>query len=285
MTAELPPGAGPGTDDPAVTEQLEPMWDALDEGDFGAALELAEDCVEDHPQSGAAWLGLAAARYETGDAGGTREAAETAGRLGVSEEPMRQWYLAAASHYEWDFASARNRLDELLAREPEFAEAWYLLAQVSEMQGDDVMARRGYARAQDLDPDRFAMPHRIDDEAIHDAVESAREQLPEQFRTVLDELAVTVRPVPDEDLARNEDPDGPPVPPDVLGLFVGGSQLEQSVFDVGAQPGLIFLFQKNLERVCPDEAVLVEEVRITLWHELAHYLGFDEEDMPELGLE
>lgn len=285
MTAELPPGAGPGIDDPAVTEQLEPMWDALDEGDFTVALELAEDCVEEHPESGAAWLGLAAARYELGDVSGTREAADTAGQFGVNEEPMRQWYLAAAAHYEWDFVSARDLLEQLLARESEFAEAWYLLAQVGEMQGDDVMARRGYTRAHDLDPDRFQMPRRVDDDVIHTAVERAREQLPEQFRNLLDELAVTVRPVPDEDLARNEDPDGPPIPPDVLGLFVGSSQLERSVFDVGTQPGLIFLFQKNLERVCATEEVLVEEIHVTLWHELAHYLGFEEEDMPELGLE
>jgi predicted Zn-dependent protease with MMP-like domain len=153
------------------------------------------------------------------------------------------------------------------------------------MQGDEVMARRGYARAHDIDPDRFAMPRRVDEELILEAVHQAADSLPDQFRELLDELAVVVRPSPDEDLARNEDPDGPPIPPDVLGLFVGSSQLEKSVFDVGSQPGLIFLFQRNLERACPDEETLVEEIHITLWHELAHYLGFEEEDMPELGLE
>lgn len=285
MTTELPPRGEPGTDDPAVVQQLEPMWDALDEGDFGAALEMAEECVEENPQSGAAWLGLAAARYEIGDVAGTREAAESAGQYGVNEEPMRVWYLAATAHYEWDFQTARDELDALLAREPDFAEAWYLLAQVSEMQDDEVMARRGYARAHDLDPDRFSMPRRVDDEVITAAVEQARQELPDEFRKVLDQLAVTVRQLPDEELARNEDPEGAPVPPDVLGLFVGRSQLDQSVFDTGEQPGLIFLFQKNLERMCPDEDVLVEEIHVTLWHELAHYLGFEEDDMPELGLE
>ncbi len=285
MTTEFPPGVGPGADDPAVVEQLEPMWDALDEGDFSAALEMAEGCVEENPQSGAAWLGLAAARYELGDVVGTRDAAENAGEFGVSEEPMRVWYLAATSHYEWDFRAARDQLDALLTREPDFAEAWYLLAQVSEMQSDEVMARRGYTRAHDLDPDRFSMPRRVEEAVIHTAVDQARQELPEQFRTLLDNLAVTVRPTPDELLARSESLDGAAVPPDVLGLFVGSSQLEQSVFDVGTQPGLIFLFQKNLERVCSTDEALVEEIHITLWHELAHYLGFEEEDMPELGLE
>ncbi|RKZ11722.1 hypothetical protein DRQ32_05305 [bacterium] len=285
MATELPPQGEPDLDDPAVVQELEPMWDALDEGDFGAALQMAEDCVNTNPESGAAWLGLAAARYELGDVTGTREAAENSGQFGVNEEPMRVWYLAATAHYEWDFPTARDELDALLAREPDFAEAWYLLAQVSEMQDDDVMARRGYARAHDIDPDRFTMPRRIDDEMIHAAVAQARGELPAEFRKLLDELAVTVRPVPDEALARNEDPDGDPVPPDVLGLFVGSAQLERSVFDVGAQPGIIFLFQKNLERICTDEDALIEEIHVTLWHELAHYLGFEEEDMPDLGLE
>jgi predicted Zn-dependent protease with MMP-like domain len=147
------------------------------------------------------------------------------------------------------------------------------------------MARRGYARAQDLDPERFSMPRRVDEDVVQDAVEQAREKLPDQFRELLDELAVTVRPTPDMELARAENAQGTPIPPDVLGLFVGRSQLEKSVFDVGSQPGLVFLFQKNLERVCPDEETLVEEIHITLWHELAHYLGFEEEDMPGLGLD
>ena len=30
---------------------------------------------------------------------------------------------------------------------------------------------------------------------------------------------------------------------------------------------------------------LVEQIRITLYHELGHYLGFEEEDMDDLGLE
>jgi predicted Zn-dependent protease with MMP-like domain len=285
MTSELPPGVGPDLDDPAVVEQLEPVWDALDEGDFNAALDLAESCVAAHTESGAAWLALAAARYEMGDIGGTREAADRAGRFGCSEEPMRIWYLAAASHYEWDFADARDDLEALLAREPDFAEAWYLLAQVGEMQGDEITARRGYTRAHDLDPERFGMPRRVEEPVIHDAVAQARRELPDQFRELLDELAVVIRPVPDRNLAMSEEPNGMPIPPDVLGLFVGRSQLEHSVFDSGSSPGLILLFQKNLERVCPTDETLVEEVHVTLWHELAHYLGFEEEDMPELGLE
>ena len=51
------------------------------------------------------------------------------------------------------------------------------------------------------------------------------------------------------------------------------------------QPGVVFLFQKNLERMCPDRPTLEDEIRITVWHELAHYLGFGEDEMEEMGLD
>ena len=86
-------------------------------------------------------------------------------------------------------------------------------------------------------------------------------------------------------MAQAEGENEEPVPPDVLGLYVGTDRLDHSVFNPLDHPGIIFLFQRNLERVCPDRPTLIQEIRITLWHELAHYLGFGEEDMADLGLE
>ena len=47
----------------------------------------------------------------------------------------------------------------------------------------------------------------------------------------------------------------------------------------------ILLFRKNLERAATDAAHLVEEIRITVLHETAHYFGLDEDDLEELGLD
>jgi predicted Zn-dependent protease with MMP-like domain len=47
---------------------------------------------------------------------------------------------------------------------------------------------------------------------------------------------------------------------------------------------VIHLFQRNLERIARDEEELVEEIRITLFHEIGHRLGFDEEGVDALGL-
>ena len=284
MSSERPPHGGPPAAD-EIHRRLEDVWSALDDDELERALHLAEGLHRDHPEVASVGLGLAAARYENGLVRGTLDAAAGAGALDDSDEDaLRRWYLAAAHHYLWQFDDARSILDALLREHGDFAEAWYLSAQVCEVEGDEVGARRGYDRAFELEPERFPRPHRFDDAAMRDAVQAARDDLPERFQDVLDELAIVIEPTPTRELAASDGGDDP-VPPDVLGLFVGVNQLEKSVFAPVEHPGIIFLFQRNLERMCGDPEMLIEEIRTTLWHELAHYLGFEEDQMADLGLE
>ena len=46
----------------------------------------------------------------------------------------------------------------------------------------------------------------------------------------------------------------------------------------------VILFRKNLEKVCGDRNDLVEQIQITVRHEIGHHLGLSEEDMERLGL-
>jgi predicted Zn-dependent protease with MMP-like domain len=50
-------------------------------------------------------------------------------------------------------------------------------------------------------------------------------------------------------------------------------------------PSSIALFQRNLERHVRDEAELREEIEVTLLHEVGHFLGLDEDDLRERGLD
>jgi predicted Zn-dependent protease with MMP-like domain len=80
--------------------------------------------------------------------------------------------------------------------------------------------------------------------------------------------------------------EAPPLDPELLGLFVGTALNERTFAAPGVEePPRIFLFQRNLERFSRDEAELSAEIARTLHHELAHYLGFAEEDMADLDLD
>ena len=71
--------------------------------------------------------------------------------------------------------------------------------------------------------------------------------------------------------------------PDLLGLVVGASLAEP---DESPLPPQIILFLENLwDFAEADEEFYREEVRTTYLHELGHYLGLDEIDLEERGLE
>lgn len=71
---------------------------------------------------------------------------------------------------------------------------------------------------------------------------------------------------------------------DLLGVFEGLS-LEDGEPQAPSHLPRIRLFLDNLwDYADMDEALFREEVRVTLLHELGHYLGFDEEQVAQLGL-
>ena len=50
-----------------------------------------------------------------------------------------------------------------------------------------------------------------------------------------------------------------------------------------ALPDRITLYRQPLLQSCASRAELAREIRITLWHEVGHYLGLDEDDLHRLG--
>jgi predicted Zn-dependent protease with MMP-like domain len=70
---------------------------------------------------------------------------------------------------------------------------------------------------------------------------------------------------------------------DTLGLFVGAQLVEENDLPI---PPQIILFLKNIWDVAEtNEKHFREEVRTTFLHELGHYLGLDEAELTERGLE
>lgn len=111
-------------------------------------------------------------------------------------------------------------------------------------------------------------------------VEATLAKLPAKLRDQARALPVTYEPFPNEDLVN----DG--IETDTLGLFVGGEFSEEGHVPIPAQ---IILFLETIWLMIEDEGggerEFRHEVRTTLLHELGHYLGLDEGDLEERGLE
>jgi predicted Zn-dependent protease with MMP-like domain len=104
---------------------------------------------------------------------------------------------------------------------------------------------------------------------FHDAVRAALDELPPEIAAGLQNVAVVVE-------------DENPEDPDVFGLYHGVPLPERG--DVaGLPPDTISIYRRPLEASFPDPEELRDEIRITVLHELAHYFGFDEERIAELG--
>ena len=71
---------------------------------------------------------------------------------------------------------------------------------------------------------------------------------------------------------------------DLLGLFLGVPYKEK-IGNPHAGSDRIILFRRNLEASCQGDRELAAEIRVTLIHEIGHYLGLNEEELTDRGLE
>ena len=101
--------------------------------------------------------------------------------------------------------------------------------------------------------------------------------LPDEFRGRMENVVVVVEDYPSvEDAARAGVPRE-----ELLGLFHGVPRSEQE-WRGGAPnqlPERIVLYKRNIEALCSTKEELVEEIRLTVLHEIGHYFGLSEEDL------
>ncbi len=108
-------------------------------------------------------------------------------------------------------------------------------------------------------------------------IEATLAELPAPLRERAKQLPVTFEPAPNADLVA----DG--IAADSLGLFTGAEFTEEGHVPL---PPQIILFLENLwDFAEQNEEIFCHEVNITYLHELGHYLGLDEDDLFERGLE
>ena len=75
------------------------------------------------------------------------------------------------------------------------------------------------------------------------------------------------------------------IEPDTLGLFVGPEFAHEESTTVPLPPQIILFLENLWDQAEADEEIFREEVHTTFLHELGHYLGLDEDDLFDRGLE
>ena len=111
-------------------------------------------------------------------------------------------------------------------------------------------------------------------------VKRAIERIPEEIRSHLDNVMISVRRRPSTEMMREM---GLKSENDLLGLFEGVPLTERSITTPPLFPDTIFLFQDALEQICETIEDLEEQIEITVVHEVAHFVGMDEERLADLG--
>ena len=107
-------------------------------------------------------------------------------------------------------------------------------------------------------------------ERFEELVADALDSIPDELAELMDNVAVFV-----EDRHRQRG---------LLGLYQGVPLTERDAGYAGmVMPDRITIYRLPICAMCADEAEVVEQVRITVVHEVAHHFGIDDHRLHELG--
>ena len=115
------------------------------------------------------------------------------------------------------------------------------------------------------------VPLEMDRDRFDALVDQALDGIPDELASLVRNVVVLVEDEPPED------------EPDLLGLYEGVALTERWGDPMMELPDRIFVFRGPLLDMCESEEELVEEVRITVVHEVAHHFGIDDDRLHDLG--
>ena len=117
----------------------------------------------------------------------------------------------------------------------------------------------------------------MSDDEFESAVSDALNRIPAKIAQAMDNVAVFI----DDDYVPGPDEDPDTV---LLGLYEGVPLTERdSWWDAGSLPDRITIFRQPILDICESRDEVVEEVAVTVIHEIAHHFGIDDERLHELG--
>jgi predicted Zn-dependent protease with MMP-like domain len=110
----------------------------------------------------------------------------------------------------------------------------------------------------------------VDDAEFERLVEEALDSIPPELGAVMSNVVV---------LVADEAPPGE----DLLGLYEGIPLTERDGWYAGVLPDTITIYRLPILRICATREDVVDEVRTTVIHEVAHHFGIDDDALHEMG--
>ena len=109
----------------------------------------------------------------------------------------------------------------------------------------------------------------VNEDVFETLVADALDDLPDELHELLDNVVIMIDDEhPDEEL---------------FGLYEGIPRTERDDYGGLELPDRVTVYRLTLCDACSDLEMLIDEVMITVVHELAHHLGIDDDRLHELG--
>lgn len=103
-------------------------------------------------------------------------------------------------------------------------------------------------------------------------MDDALDLIPPALTDAIDNVAIQVADEPGEDQ-----------PSTLLGLYEGVPLIRRDSHWGFVPPDVITIFSGPLKRICVSRQQLVEQIKVTVIHEVAHHFGVSDERLHELG--
>jgi predicted Zn-dependent protease with MMP-like domain len=109
-------------------------------------------------------------------------------------------------------------------------------------------------------------------EEFEEAVSDALDDVPPELTDLMDNVVILVEDEPS------------PEQGDLFGIYEGTPLTERDGWwAAGSLPDRITIFRGPTLRACDTEDDVIDEIAITVVHEIAHHFGIDDEKLHELG--
>lgn len=118
----------------------------------------------------------------------------------------------------------------------------------------------------------------LTDEQFDALITRAMDELPQEYIIGLNNVAIVMADDPTPEQVQKMKLQGKLL----LGLYEGVPLTQRGNGWSGMLPDKITLFKNQILRIVHDETTLFEQIKRTLWHEIAHYYGLNHEHMHNL---